>query len=677
MCHLGYYEIPTHGTNTHDDYPCEQCPSNKVSNCDADNLKVQSLELRPGFYRYDENSSAAYILPCPYSGEVACMGGLATGDDLCEHGYTSVLCAACDSDFHFLVDKCKACSDKWLTWGAALFALVGTVVVVVAVVMFVSRSDSRSHMLRNLAEYACSTLGNQAKIVWSGAQISSAFPFLVFNVLPANLKSFYTRLSVTNLNPASLLSLACFHHDLGSYFSELVCATTTPIALAIINAMVYLVRTTYKTASREDTQRLYEQHLQLFLMLCYLALPSVCTVIFSAFTCETDFDSLQQVSFLQADYGTDCNSDEYRHWILPWAFTSIALYPVGVNVMYAITLFRNRYAIKDGRADHIGFLHDAYGEHAWFWEPIDSIRRISLTGVLVFFTSKGIRLAVGMLFSFGWLLLYYRVAPFARMDDQLLAEIVNIEIVFSIMMLILHYSSLISNDAVIWLCISVNVGLIPILLCFLFKEFRHGWLVIKSLGQGRQIDESFHEDWFMRYWEAGSTARSFLRDRTTAWLEHALESPPEEIACSILKILRLPPFQDIDGFDEQGMGIVVELGEQGGTSFATLTRVKQEDTPSLVSRVGNPMMRMHAQCEDEDIEMRMSESETPESQAEPTQATNARLVRSGQPDLHVQHVDTEFAIKVYGGKERRFEAVLMYALQRLFMHLGERKGTVR
>ena len=75
--------------------------------------------------------------------------------------------------------------------------------------------------------------------------------------------------------------------------------------------------------------------------------------------------------------------------------------------------------------------------------------------------------------------------------------------------------------------------------------------------------------------------------------------------------------------------------------------------------------------------MRMSESETPESQAEPTQATNARLVRSGQADLHVQHVDTEFAIKVYGGKERRFEAVLMYALQRLFMHLGERKGTVR
>ena len=84
--------------------------------------------------------------------------------------------------------------------------------------------------------------------------------------------------------------------------------------------------------------------------------------------------------------------------------------------------------IKHGGAKHIGFLHDAYTRDAWFWEPIDSLRRISLTGLLVCFGRDESRVVAAVLLSFCWVLIYHHASPFARSDDRLIADIANFQI---------------------------------------------------------------------------------------------------------------------------------------------------------------------------------------------------------------------------------------------------------
>ena len=370
VCLAGYYRtIPNEADPA--DVSCDACPPNNVK-CDVDGNDIHSLELRPGYYRRDSETPADYIQSCPYEKNTACPGGTLTGDDSCGEGYTSVLCAACADGFFFLVRQCEKCYEKQIK----SVVVWGLVAVLIGISLLLALR--RFHQIRGLWEFLWSSLSTQFKTIWSGAQIMSSFPSVLFTILPGTLQRFYSSLEVTNFNPSSALALACIDHNLGLFFAELVFTTIAPVVLALVIWIAFFVR---KHVLAHDADSCYRQHLRIFLLLCYLTLPSVCTVVFSAFECEDDFGP-SNVSFMRADFGTSCNSDEYRHWIRPWAAASGLLYPVGVNVMYALILFRNKDAITKGEAKDIAFLHHAYNKDAWFWEPIDSLRRISLTGAV-------------------------------------------------------------------------------------------------------------------------------------------------------------------------------------------------------------------------------------------------------------------------------------------------------
>ena len=634
-CFVGRY-LPT----------CDECPKKKVSNCETVGLDVTSLALMPGFYRHDPAASADLIRACPYDGDVACPGhrGNATGDAICAGGYTSALCAACESGYFFLINQCKRCS--WVQgWGALVWALAA--VVVVGVLFFALRR----RVVRSLAEYVWSSLGTQAKTVWSAAQIMSAFPSLLFGVMPGSLRQFYSPLTVSNLNPSSFFAPACFHHALGSYFAELVFATTVPVALALAIWIAWVVRT--QVWEHANPQNCTRQHLQLFLVMCYLALPSVCTVIFSAFVCD---DTLgPHLSFLRADYATSCRSDEYRFVILPWAVMSAAVYPIGVNVMYALVLYRNRDAIRNGSASHIAFLHDAYdAKRAWFFEPVDSLRRISLTGFLVFFSSQSSTLVAAVLVSFCWLLVYDHFAPFVREDDQMLAEIANAVILFTTIMLAFNHASFIKSGATVVLCVDVNLCIVPALAFFQLRHAWRGWQIVEALEPGSQAN--CEVEWFMRLWDAGGGSRDFIRRKAVLYLKDALRSPVDAATCkSVLRLLRLPPFQRTESFGEDGMGIALKLDTELA-SFAVLTPLPQSaggrstlHGPTSSAAGGTqPLLAINVQ-----------QSEV---------VSNARLAFTDatRSDLVVAHAsEEEYAVEIEGGRRVPFETILPFALQTL------------
>ena len=93
-----------------------------VSECHAN-----ALTLAAGFWRRHPTNAA--VLLCPL-GDIACVGGEATADQLCAAGYTGPLCGVCAADYYFQEGACNSC-DGTLT-ATSIAALLVAVILVIA-----------------------------------------------------------------------------------------------------------------------------------------------------------------------------------------------------------------------------------------------------------------------------------------------------------------------------------------------------------------------------------------------------------------------------------------------------------------------------------------------------------------------------------------------------------------
>ena len=134
MCEAGEFESDATGT-------CEVVVEGVKTNVDG--MKVQTLDLEPGFWRTYLNSDI--VLPCLNSNH--CNGGVNTSN-LCSDGYTGPLCAVCVSGYaatgsgELLV--CTECT------GQSIFAVVGGLALVfllLALLLFVvfKRTGEKTH----------------------------------------------------------------------------------------------------------------------------------------------------------------------------------------------------------------------------------------------------------------------------------------------------------------------------------------------------------------------------------------------------------------------------------------------------------------------------------------------------------------------------------------------------
>ena len=87
-------------------------------------------------------------------------------------------------------------------------------------------------------------------------------------------------------------------------------------------------------------------------------------------------------------------------------------------------LFHYREKIRQGRAAFLGFLYGAYEQRCFWWEVIDNVRRLSLTGVLVMFPESS-RVFAAALFSQFFLVLHVNAQPFALHDNNILQQVAN------------------------------------------------------------------------------------------------------------------------------------------------------------------------------------------------------------------------------------------------------------
>lgn len=109
-------------------------------------------------------------------------------------------------------------------------------------------------------------------------------------------------------------------------------------------------------------------------------------MVFGMFSCDSFDDG---TSLLRTDYSIDCDAENRGFWLF-YGYLMVLIFPVGVTTMYFVLLFVNRGEINIDSGERelnehlagISFLFEPYKGKYWFFEVVETGRRLLMTGVL-------------------------------------------------------------------------------------------------------------------------------------------------------------------------------------------------------------------------------------------------------------------------------------------------------
>ena len=165
------------------------------------------------------------------------------------------------------------------------------------------------------------------------------------------------------------LPLGCL--QLGSFFDQLLFLVLAPCVLGLLVlacSMATEVLTKRKAASLKAG---LIRALPYLLYLLFFAFPLVSSRAFQAFDCE-EFDD--GTRYLKLDYSVDCDDNEYGR-VVSLAWVAIALYPVGIPLLYLTLLLTARKAILTEHPTDLSrsltFLTSDYEPSMYWWEMVE------------------------------------------------------------------------------------------------------------------------------------------------------------------------------------------------------------------------------------------------------------------------------------------------------------------
>lgn len=438
-CPLGFYSFDENAITS-----CKSCPSGTVS------CYGSTIDLKPGFWRSDLRESRVH--ECPY-GESACFGGVKAGNETCRPGYEGPLCAVCSDDYYFSSadQECLPCSASGLNIaGIVIIGIIAVVLFiplcylglkwaftstaetfvtdfsvdtlafsafVIAYTSLVPGAEQRKEELEEMFNDLYARWWAQLKVFMSLIQIITALPVVTDVEFPPIFASLSKIMGQININiPASFGILCEASYD---YMDVLAVTTLVPLCFWACLWAIYFFHYWYsRIIHQKPTSTImatYGTYLWVYLFTSYMVLPGVAVYIFGTFSCH---DINSDESYLRVDYSISCTSERYKSGTT-WAAVMAAVYCVGVPFSYFILLHKRKETIKAREVPHtcskmdllkivpLKFLFSAYEPQFWYWEVIETYRRLILTGVLVL-VSQGdpLQLVIGMVLAVFFIKLY-------------------------------------------------------------------------------------------------------------------------------------------------------------------------------------------------------------------------------------------------------------------------------
>jgi hypothetical protein len=247
--------------------------------------------------------------------------------------------------------------------------------------------------------------------------------------------TFYDKLLLNTLAPFGVVALLLCTYNIAQCRHR-VQAVSAPVT----SSSTRLGRTLSTDSTRtRNLDRVRAKHYSAFLLMTFLIYSTVSTVIFQAFACDAIEGT--GTSYLRADYSVSCNTAKHTAY-QAYAAVMILVYPVGIPLLYTWLLLRERryfnqshkrssgprlsntvstQQIQDTSAaavQSIRFLWSAYTPKRYYWEVIECIRRLLLTGFVVFiFPNSSAQAAVACLLAAISLVIVVHYKPHADPID--------------------------------------------------------------------------------------------------------------------------------------------------------------------------------------------------------------------------------------------------------------------
>jgi hypothetical protein len=267
----------------------------------------------------------------------------------------------------------------------------------------------------NFAAFGC--MNKLASLPWDKLRI----PVVAFQIVtqyisitglpvPNIYHKFLSWTDVFNLNLGWLLSLGCLTTI--NFYQKLLITTLGPFAVTTALVVTYAtVRqrnkvqavTTYTSqrmiapARTSRLEKALAKHYLVFLAMTFLIYSTVSTTVFQTFACDTIDDSAtHKTSYLRADYSIQCGTAKHTLYRV-YAGFMVIIYPLGIPALYACLLWRNRHKLSSSNESSIRvlsrhrdislrstrFLGKSYTTRMYYWEVIECLRRLLLTGAVV------------------------------------------------------------------------------------------------------------------------------------------------------------------------------------------------------------------------------------------------------------------------------------------------------
>jgi len=335
---------------------CEQVAEGV--NVTVSGMTVANLHLESGFWRV--SSDSIDIRRC-YSPD-ACLGG---PNSTCADGHTGAYCGVCVEGYSELGTsasgmtcvECTGNSTQSVILFVTLFILVLSLPAIYSCIKRRKKKDADLDDLateferdkerlakfdkkRKKAHAFLNHIQTPFKILLSYAQIASGFSFNFGIHFPPFFTTVMSFFSFANLDFVSLTPMGCVIPI--TYHDQLLGYTLLPLVAfaSMFGVYVYLGKRDH--ARHELRDAVFNS----LLLLTFLVLPTTSTKILNMFACD-ELDDGSRV--LKGDLGIDCDGAEHMAFQV-FAAIMIAVYPVGIPLMYFVMLYKAKGLLDRGQA---------------------------------------------------------------------------------------------------------------------------------------------------------------------------------------------------------------------------------------------------------------------------------------------------------------------------------------
>ena len=345
-----------------------------------------------------------YVLPIPHKcpRKESCKGGL---DSKCDDGYEGPLCEVCSAGYYKQLQTCTKCpTKKWMVGQLSITA--AAIALVIALVVWTSKKKSKKGTGRSSVDIILARLKIMVGFYQVTFGVLEAFAYIKW---PESLGLIGKYSEILQLNLLQIAPVQCILPGLKfDAFGSLFAILAINAAFIIISFFIYGLRKFFlmrnnlgervKAAKISQAKELIYRNLFFVLYVTYLStcsktanvLPLACRKL-----CDDENVKICE-KYLKADYNIKCQGSVYNRLVIV-AYCAV-IYIIILPTASMVILWRQRKmtGVNDSENEtpepheqgkEVGtalrFLFENYNSHSWYWELIETVRKVVLTSGLI------------------------------------------------------------------------------------------------------------------------------------------------------------------------------------------------------------------------------------------------------------------------------------------------------